>query len=154
MSKFTPLLERFVDQVLEALRRAPIEDLLGLAEASSSRPPRQLALFREAEAGRERRAPKRRTSMRPAPPVENEITDPESLLASVIESPVLPSNEQNGATPPPRRVSRPRAVRAVAVEETPAEPVSLPAPAIREGESIVRASRAGVVIRRAKATQA
>jgi hypothetical protein len=166
MLKLQPLIDRFVDDVLRAVRGASLDDLRDLlGDAAPKRVARSAA---RREKPRERpvndlpvAAPKRRrtanpaerrlsttarlpaASPHPAPadaPVVEEITDPERLLGAP-EMPPLPAE------------SAPVSAQGADAGEPPPSSERLavgPKAALREGESLVRADGAAVVIRRAK----
>jgi hypothetical protein len=140
MSKLNGLVNHFVDQILETIRVASIEDIMGVMQTGRSAPaPRGVEPRKRATRGA--KAAKPAKARRAAVPLANEITDPEMILAA-------------GASPEPAPIQekkRPRRASAtVAPPPEAAPPPPRPTAIVRSDETIVRASSAGVVIRRAK----
>jgi hypothetical protein len=150
------LIARFVDDVLRTIRAASLEEVReACAPAAWSR--RASAQRKGAPKGRQSRrvpvpprkealelaervpTPEPHAAPEPEPPAFAEITDPVGLLAA--------------APVPEDAPTSPTGVAEDVAEERPPS-TERPAPeatvALREGESLVRAGGAGVVIRRAK----
>jgi hypothetical protein len=160
MHKFEPLIARFVEDVLRAVRTASLDELRDLlapettpAPSAPRRAERAMKTARAPVARPQRTRAARLPAVRakvPAPqseaPVEveelpeiAEITDPERLLAAELEAssahapPPAPSAAEQGEPPPSsERLHVGRAAT------------------LRDGESLARADGAAVVIRRAK----
>jgi hypothetical protein len=156
MLDLQPLVDRFVEDVLRAVRGASLDELReALAQGAPARVGRPPAAVPRAAPARRQARPKRpvraaATSATrkaapaalapdPEPPGFAEITDPERLLAATVAP--------RGATAP--------------LEAPPADLEGEPPPSaerptggatarLRAGESLARATGAGVVIRRAK----
>jgi hypothetical protein len=154
MLDLQPLIDRFVEDVFRAVRGASLDELRELlaqgTPTRARRPP--VAVPRAAPARRQARpkrpvraapasAPRKAApaALAPEPPAFAEITDPERLLAATVAP--------RGATAP--------------LEAPPTDPEGEPPPSaerptggatarLRAGESLARATGAGVVIRRAK----
>jgi len=162
MLNLQPLVARFVDDVLRALRGASLDDLRDLLaperDAPLRPPQRRVSVVRREPTRRSARPrpAKRKAATAPSseptapvvdvaepapePPVVAEITDPEGLLAGA------PTLER---APTPAH----GAPQAAAEPEPPpsaARPTVSPTAALREGESLARAAGVGLVIRRAK----
>jgi hypothetical protein len=154
MLDLQPLVDRFVEDVLRAVRAASLDELrelLGPAmPARVRRPP--AAVPRAAPARRHAR-PKRPVrvaaastprntapaALAPEPPAFAEITDPERLLAATVAP--------RGATAP---LEAPPADLEGEPPPSAERPTSGATARLRAGESLARATGAGVVIRRAK----
>lgn len=161
-----PLIDRFVDDVLRAIRNATLEDLRNLTSARAesapaARPAARKAKPRNRAGSRSATLPSRRQPApthvgtgvleqapvlpqeprRPAPDPSGfaEITDPERLLAA------QPPHPPETAAPP-----RPQAAAAGQPPPRAERPAHRPAVPLREGETLVRADAGAVVIRRAK----
>ncbi len=159
MLDLQPLVDRFVEDVLRAVRGASLDELRELlAPGTPARVRRPPAAVPRAAPARRQARPKRPVSAAatsalrkaapaalapepavPEPPAFAEITDPERLLAATVAP--------RGATAP--------------LEAPPADLEGEPPPSaerptggatarLRAGESLARATGAGVVIRRAK----
>jgi hypothetical protein len=146
-------LQELTATLVAGILAAARESLLELAAASPSQPTRR----------QRRRAARPRTVVRPTSEVEHAtaaaadvagglaITDPMALLAALATADAVAWNEpaphegepvQNGA-----RSEEPEILRAM----SPVVPAPESAPALREGEVIVRRSAGGVVLRRRRA---
>jgi hypothetical protein len=155
MIDLQPFVARFIDDVLRAIRKAPLEELRevlanGQADPPAKRP-RLPASKPEGPAQRAARPTPRKSVRQPramAAPLEAmpelesaaDITDPERLLAAAVAEP-------NGA------VSAQEAFEGAEEEEPPAStarPTAGAAVVLRAGESLVRAAGVGLVIRRQK----
>jgi hypothetical protein len=140
MLDFRPLVARFVDDVFRALRHASLEELRELlGPPTPAAPAARRSLTPPAASPRARRP--RKAAPAAERPLWAEITDPERLLAAILESPMR-------AVPPP-------STPAVADSEAPREqaPNSTERPttaALRAGETLARASGGGMVIRRTR----
>jgi hypothetical protein len=167
MLNLEPLIARFVDDVLRAIRAASLEEL---REACAPRGATPVAPSRRASAPRKTRSkatvrprprptPGRREPLRnshparteraesigggplpaPEPALGAEITDPDRLLAAALPPEDAPTSPTGAPEEP---------------EEEPPPSTERPAPsapvALREGETLARADGAAVVIRRAK----
>jgi hypothetical protein len=165
MLNLEPLIARFVDDVLRAIRAASLNELRGargpervmVAGQSRRAPaprkarravpkrrlPEQARVLRESANVRARARVQRPAPSIPASEPESpevaEITDPEGLLAS---SPLRNSAPVSPAGPSAGPVSEPPPSAQRLVDE--------PGVALRQGETLVRADGAAVVIRRAK----
>jgi hypothetical protein len=159
MLDLQPLIDRLVEDVLRAVRGASLDELRELLAAGRParvrRPP--AAVPRAAPARRQARpqrpvrtaatsAPRKaaRTAFAPEPAVPEppafaEITDPERLLAATV----APRGATAPLEAPPTDLER---------EPPPSaeQPTSGATARLRAGESLARATGAGVVIRRAK----
>jgi hypothetical protein len=162
MLDLQPIITRFVDDVLRALRGASLDELralLGPAASSAPAPARRASASGSRKAGgrRTRRAaseaqpparapasPRTRAVLPPPEPAEpptvaEMITDPEALLAAAFAEPPAPAPEE----PVP-----------AAVESEPPASAERPKAGVvtrlRAGETLAREAGAGVVIRRAK----
>jgi hypothetical protein len=155
MLNLEPLIARFVDDVLQTIRAASLEELreacapAALSRGASAqrkgapkgRQSRRVPvpLRKEAELAERVPTPAPHAAPEPEPLAVAEITDPVRLLAAAPvheDAPTSPTGVPED------------------VEEEPPPSTERPAPeatvALREGESLVRAGGAGVVIRRAK----
>jgi hypothetical protein len=156
MLNIQPLITRLVDDILRAVRTATIEELrasLSAGAADAPTPARGKAVAphrtprpRRALGARPQHQPDAHESAaerldRPEPPAAGEITDPERLLSAVtaVNAAVAPNEP---ALPDPQGEPPASAAR----------PTERPQTALRAGESLARASGAGLVIRRAKRT--
>jgi hypothetical protein len=166
MKKLDALVAGFADEVFRIIRSATLEELAELV--GSAPPPAQRVAARAAtpraapawpplrgsvleRSLRARRAELEERAAPAAPPlplpqVGGEITDPERLLRiERIEADVLeaPSHPEPSPEPPP-----------VSTEMSTEKPVQKPVPSapvlLRANEALVRASNAGIVIRRRK----
>jgi hypothetical protein len=158
------LVARFVDDVLRAVRKATLPELEALLRADRRAPVPQ-AVRPAIHARRQRQRRKRSSLVRISQPVPmgirehvapgagtsvplelDAITDPENLLVASVaprtlkavpaSDPAIPCDESTGTVqvPPPSSEQR----------------TASPGPALRPGETLARASGAGVVIRRAR----
>jgi hypothetical protein len=151
MLNLQPIIARFVDNVLEALRGASLEEV---REALAPEPPpiRFRPVITSPAPTRRGRVSKRQPTLQLAPggpvaasapahdaPTLHEITDPAALLEAAVAEYGAPKAYEwllttDEAGPPESRV----------------QPARIAEPTLREGESLARTSGAGVVIRRAK----
>jgi hypothetical protein len=163
MLKFNVIIDRFVDDVLRAIRGATLEDLRELFVRSEGSQPvarpggRRAMRSKRANKGapaapparpgakRTARAPRRPASApaappeaAPEPPIVAEITDPEVLLGSQE----LPAAEAAPTSAPVADAGDP--------PPSAERPAVGPTVALREGERLARADGAAIVIRRAK----
>jgi hypothetical protein len=154
MLDLQPHVDRFVEDVLRAVRGASLDELRELLAPSTParvrRPP--AAVPRAAPARRQARpqrpvraaatSARRKAAPEPAvpdPPAFAEITDPERLLAATVA---------------PRGATAPHEAPPAGLEGEPPPSAERPTGGatarLRAGESLARATGAGVVIRRAK----
>jgi len=162
MLDLQPLIARFVDDVLLALRGATFEELRELLSANATSEGVPSPRPRKPRPTRQGRGAARRAAPRPAPararvapsplrfeqateptepPALAEITDPEGLLAAALApTPPVAAHPPHIAPATPEGGQLPRGIR-----------LALSAVgALREGESLARVAGAGLVIRRAK----
>jgi hypothetical protein len=162
MKKLDALIAGFADEVFRTIRGATLEELAELlASPLPAEPARRSAarLSRVASTAQWPPAPRPRLerSIRPnqvradlpaAPdaPVVAEITDPERLLRieADVSPPPYPSEPAARTEPPASRTEPSPEPPPVSTEK----PVSAPPVLLRANEALVRASSAGVVIRR------
>jgi hypothetical protein len=158
MLDLQPLVDRLVEDVLRAVRGASLDELRELlAPAAPARMRRPSAAVPRAAPARRQARPKRPVraaaasaprkaapaALAPEPAVEPpafaEITDPERLLAATVA---------------PRGVTAPQEAPPTDLEVEPPPSAERPTGGatarLRAGESLARATGAGVVIRRAK----
>jgi hypothetical protein len=154
MKKLVPLTARFAEDVIRVLREATLEELAELRATPLAPAPPQPAVSRVRES-RPRAAPRlprptrtaRVTPVRsgwrrtdepngaPEPPAVAEITDPERLLRIETDVPARSPHDAPPDTPPPS-TEQPTPITAAVL--------------LRANEALVRASNAGIVIRRRK----
>jgi hypothetical protein len=155
MKKLDALIAGFADEVFRIIRTATLEELAelhgsapparrGAAKAATSRSAVHWPPLRGSILERSTRARRVEVEERAAAPVVQpmsmasagaEITDPERLLRLEADVPQLTSHPEPSPEPPP-----------VSTEK----PVSFSPVLLRANEALVRASGAGIVIRRRK----
>ncbi len=133
MLDLQPLVARFVEDVLSAIRSASLDELRELLTPGDE--PEPVARPHARRAKPSKPAVKKVPVEEPA--MVAEITDPELLLGAVGRGEQAPS-----AVPPPDDVGEPpRSTERLTVNRT---------AALREGETLARSDGAATVIRRAK----
>lgn len=167
MLRLQPLIDRFVDDVLRAVRNASVDDLRDLTTARAESAPAARPTARRAkprkptEGSRSAPPPPPRELARthvgtgllkqtPVPPLEPRRANPDpSGLAEITDSERL-LVAQPPHPPEPAASPRPQAAAPRQPPPSAEGPVHRPAVALREGETLVRADAGAVVIRRAK----
>jgi hypothetical protein len=170
MLNLQPLIARLVDDVFRAVRAASVEELRDLLAPRTATAPARAR--RKPAPKRTRPAPPARPTRQPAapkaaagepatlpePPVLAEITDPERLLSwTAVANGVTALQELATSAPPSVILEVPLVAPVASAEPDDHPPTSSlrptvgALPALREGESVVRAAGAGLVIRRRRA---
>jgi hypothetical protein len=160
MLNLEPIIARFVDDVLDAIRRASPEELREALDLDPPEPamPARVApraaprALQRRRASRERaravvaaavlpppQARPERKSAQPEAPGVGEITDPGALLEAAVVADGAPATHER-----PLTVAEPEHTASAAAA------ADRPELALRAGESLARSSGNGVVIRRAK----
>ena len=154
MSKLSALIAEFVTQVTNAVCQATLADLQDVIGAPIPRGRVRPAAAEPRQASRQRS----RAAQLPLQYDSHEITSPEALLDAEAPSDSSGGGARPQVAPPVRRFperkrrSAARESSSLSLSPPPAEAPAAPVapPALRDGETLVRASNAGVVIRRAK----
>jgi hypothetical protein len=161
MKTLDALIAGFADEVFRIIRSATLEELAELHGSAPSAPPARRVASPASRGATSRSAPRwpplrgsvlersvraRRAELEereapgalppPMPQVGGEITDPELLLRIEADVPQTTSHPEPSPEPPPVSTEKP---------VSPSAPVLL-----RANEALVRASSAGIVIRRRK----
>jgi hypothetical protein len=164
MLDLRPLIARLVEDILRAIGEATLAELDATREAAKAprarTAPTRVRRVRRAGArapkpsvhvgspSRARAANKRAATDSKGPELHgvDDITDPEELLAPMP----LPVAIEPSLSVPRASESTPRSEPEAETPPSPAQPVSHYGAFLRAGESVARASAAGVVIRRAR----